>query len=213
MRYKTRQLLVGILLAGKLLAACAAEQRVHPKLASRPAIVTTIASTVLPLLQKIEDRLQKILDDEKKIDDILEAFTIDGDHELRLGQMGFDTKSIGILLGQYFANIEQISQEIALLRQHQKYAAQAEILLRNVDAKKRIENCSTELYQLSLHEKYYRDHRSLEWLFRYLNEVMITALKESSNIKSLFQLKELFRRKSQQLVMETGFSSFSTFFR
>jgi len=210
MGFKTRRLLVGILLAGKLLAACATQQALPPRLAiPKPAIITIVS----PLLQSIQDRFKRIIDDEKNIDRIFDLLRDTGDTELYLGREGWETNTIGVLFGQYLMDIEEIRQEITQLQRQPEYAVQAEILLKDVDAKKRIARFSEELYLITLNEKYNRDHRSLEWLFRFLDQVMKTALKESSNIKPLLQLKENLRQHSERLVMQTGFSSFSGFFR
>ena len=171
----------------------------------------TLIAGVLSIVDKF--LFKRIIDDEKNIDRIFDLLRDTGDTELYLGREGWETNTIGVLFGQYLMDIEEIRQEITQLQRQPEYAVQAEILLKDVDAKKRIARFSEELYLITLNEKYNRDHRSLEWLFRFLDQVMKTALKESSNIKPLLQLKENLRQHSERLVMQTGFSSFSGFFR
>src|SRR3989338_857376 len=184
MRYKTRRLLVGMLLAAQLLAACAAPQTVPSRSAiPRPAIIKIVS----PLLQNIQDKFKKIIDDEKKIDRIFYLLRDTGDTELQLGREGWEGDTIGILFGQYLTNIEGISKEIMQLQRQPEFAVQAGVLLKDVDAEKRIGRFSEELYLITFNEKYSRDHRGLEWLFRLLDNVMKTALKESSHIKPLLQ--------------------------
>ena len=209
MDFKNRRLLAGMLLAGKLLAACASQPAVPSRSAlPKPAIIKIVS----PLLQSIQDRFKRIIDDEKNIDRIFDLLRDTGDTELYLGREGWETNTIGVLFGQYLMDIEEIRQEITQLQRQPEYAVQAEILLKDVDAKKRIARFSEELYLITLNEKYNRDHRSLEWLFRFLDQVMITALKESINIKPLLKLQTDLRRRSKVLLLETGFRSFSTFF-